>query len=122
MLNLRPPNNCSEHVELGICDATLLSNRLKTPLEFESVHTLVGGFAVRGSLGDGPLTASTAHTNTVDYNTLFSTVSQTSGFIGSCRSGSSVNGGELTVLPATNSQEESHSIRLLFTEHFRDVF
>ncbi len=53
---------------------TLLCHVLETPLEFQLVDTLIGGFTVGGTLGYWPLATSTADTYTVDAYTLLGPV------------------------------------------------
>jgi len=68
-----------------ICAAaanTLLSGRLEGTLVLELVHTLVGGLAIGGSLGDRPLAASTADADAVDNVSLLGLVSETTRLVG----------------------------------------
>lgn len=77
---------------------TLLSGSTESTLVLELVDTLVGGLAVGGTLGCGPLTATASHTDTVDNITLLGLVSETTSLIGARRTGSTVDSVQLTEL------------------------
>jgi hypothetical protein len=77
---------------------TLLSGSSESTLVFELVDTHVGGLAVGGTLGNGPLAATAAHTDTVDNISLLSLVTETTGLVGTRRTRSTVDSVQLTEL------------------------
>merc|ERR1719244_1068656 len=100
----------------------LFGNRLEVPLRLlllDSTRSL--GFAIRTSLSDRALPASPPHGNPVDDKSLLGLVSQSASFVWSCGTGTSVNLGELTVLPAPNSQQVTHHITLLLPVELRHI-
>ena len=99
-----------------------LSNRLQIPhglLLFDSAGSF--GFAIRTSLGHWPFAASATHGDPVDDESLLVLVSQAPGLVWTGWSWGSMNLGQLTVLPTTNTQEVSHHITLLFAVQLRHV-
>jgi len=69
---------------------TLLGSGLEGTLVLELVHTLVGGLAVSGSLGDRSLAASTADADAVDDVSLLGLVSEAAGLVGARGAGGTV--------------------------------
>lgn len=79
------------------------------------------GFTVGGTLGSGLFPVSTTNANTVDQVTLLGLVPQTAGLVGTRRTGRSVNDGELTVFPASDTRDELQHVRLLFGVELGEV-
>lgn len=104
----------AQHTETpAVTASTLLSNGLKTASKLDLVDTMVHGLAIGGTFGHRALAATTAHTHSVDDVTLLGLVSQSAGLVSSGGSGSTMEGGELAVLPAADAEQEPHHIRLL---------
>lgn len=101
---------------------TLLSSDSRRLLVLELRNTLVGGLTVGGTLGHWSLSATSSDSDTVDHETLLGLVTQSSGLVGSRRSGGSVDDVLLSVLPASDSQQESGDIGLLLSLQFLEVF
>ena len=74
--------------------------------ELELNNTLVGGLTADDTLSDGLLSASSSDSDSVDDVTLLGLVAESSGLIGSGRSGASVDGGELSVFPGSKTEDE----------------
>jgi len=112
-----------EDAEIGAAAAdALLGSRLERPLVLELVDTLVGGLAIRGTLGRGPLATTTADTNAVDDITLLGLVPETASLVRTGRAASTVDDLELAKLPAANAHQEAHHVRLLLLLKFLDIF
>jgi len=106
----------------GTATNALLSHRSQGTLELELSHTLTGGLAVGDTLGGLSLAGASANADSVDDVSLLGLVAEASGLIRSSRVLNSVDGGELAVLPASYSQEETKSIRLLLLPDLFQVF
>ena len=74
------------------------------------------------TFGYFPFATTTTDSDTVYNITLFGFVPKSSGFVRSGRPGCSVNGVQLTVLPASHTEEETKEIRLLFFVQFFKIF
>jgi hypothetical protein len=68
--------------------------------------------AESSSLGDRTFSSSSSDSNTINDEALLRFVAETTSFIGSGRTGCSVNDVELTVFPATNAEEKTKDIGL----------
>jgi len=111
-----------ENAQVGAAAAdTLLGGRLEGALVLELVHTLVGGLAIGGTLGDGPLAATTADTDAVDDIALLGLVTKTASLVRTRRTGSTVNDLQGPVLPAADAEEEAKHIGLLLLVEFFNV-
>lgn len=111
-----------EDSEVGAAAAdTLLSGGLEGSLVLELVHTLVGGLAISGTLGNRALAATTANTDAVDDIALLGLVSETASLVEAGRARGAVDDGQLTEFPAAHSGEEAHDIRLLLLLKLFDV-
>jgi hypothetical protein len=86
---------------------TYLSNRAKTSLELQFVHTLSDRFAMRVTLGNFPFASTTTDSDAVDNVALLSFVPKPSGFIWTGWPRRSVDGVELPVLPASYTQKKA---------------
>lgn len=71
---------------------------------------MVGGLAIGGTLGGGPLAATTADANPVDDITLLGLVSEAASLIGAGRAGRAVDDVQGTVLPASDTEKEAEDI------------
>ncbi len=100
---------------------TLFSGGPQTPLELEMVDTLPDGFTVGSTLWCWLLAVTTTNSNSVDEVTLLGLVSETTSLVWSGRSGSSVDDGELTVFPASDSGKELAQVGLLVAEDLSHV-
>jgi len=60
---------------------TLLGSRFQRALIFQLVDTLVGRFAISGTLRDGPLAPSTSHANAIDNIALLGFVAETTSLV-----------------------------------------
>jgi hypothetical protein len=100
-----------EDAQVGAAAAdTLLGGGLEGALVLELVHTLVGGLAVGGALGDGPLAATAADAHAVDDVALLGLVAQAAGLIGARGAGGAVDDVQLAELELMYSQ-------LMFNEY-----
>lgn len=124
---------------------TYLSDGLQAAGELDLVDTMMYWFAIGSTFGHGAFTTSTAHTNTVDHVacfdrtkicnypngyrwwqtwrrtttgtalTLLGLVAQPASLVWPGGSGSTVEVGQLTVLPAADAEQEAHHVGLLLT-------
>ncbi|OIH80031.1 hypothetical protein A7N05_18965 [Acinetobacter baumannii] len=95
--------------------STLLSDGLQAAGKLDLVDTMMHWFAIGSTFGHGAFTTSTAHTNTVDHVALLGLVAQPASLVRPGGSGSTVEVGQLTVLPAADAEQEAHHVRLLLT-------
>jgi hypothetical protein len=86
------------------------------------VDTLPDGFTVGSTLGCGLLPVSPPDSNSVDEITLLGLVTQSPSFVGSRRSACSVDDGELSVFPTSDSGDELEDVRLLLCVELLEVF
>ena len=93
---------------------SLLRRALETSLVLQVVDTLSDGLAVGGTLRDGLLPVSSSDSHSVDEVALLGLVAQSPSLVRSRGSRSSVDDGELSVLPASHSGHELEHVRLLF--------
>jgi len=100
---------------------TFLGGRTERTLELEVVDTLVGGLTEGSTLVNGLFAVTTANTDTVDDVTLLGLVTETTGLVGAGRPRSTVADVELSVLPASNTEQETEDVRLLALVKLRDV-
>ena len=98
-----------------LSDGSVGSSRL------ELSDTLVDWLSVNDTLGNGLLSSSSSDSNSIDDISLLSLVAHLSGLLNSGRSGASVDGGELSVFPGSDSEHESQHIRLLLFPKFFQV-
>jgi hypothetical protein len=88
-----------EDAQVGAAAAdTLLSGSLERALVLELVHTLVGGLAIGGTLGNGPLAATTTDADAVDNVALLGLVAEAAGLVEARGARSAVDDVQLTVL------------------------
>lgn len=106
----------------GTTSNTLLSSSTQRTLVLELVNTLVGGLTVSSTLGNRSLTVTSADTDTVDDESLLGLVPETTSLVGAGRTRSTVNDVQLTVLPASNSEEETENVRLLLAVKLFKIF
>mmetsp|Transcript_18091 Transcript_18091/g.33028 ORF Transcript_18091/g.33028 Transcript_18091/m.33028 type:complete len:240 (+) Transcript_18091:193-912(+) len=91
----------------------LLGNAAEIAGGLELSDTLVNGLTVDNTLGNGPLTATTANANTVDNIALLGLVTKAASLVGAGRAGQTRDRGKLPVLPAPNAKKEAEDIALL---------
>ena len=84
--------------------------------------TLRGGFSVDDTFGNWSFSSSSSDFDSVDNITLFGFVSQSSGFVNSGGLGGSVDGGQLSVFPGSDTEDKSHNISLFFSPKFFQIF
>lgn len=101
---------------------SLLGGNSQGLLVLELLNTLVGWLTVSSTLWNRSLSATSSDSNTEDHETLLGLVTQLSGLVWSRRSRSTVDDVLLSVLPTSDSQQESGDIRLLLSLQFFQVF
>lgn len=101
---------------------SLLSGDSQGLLVLELSNTLVGWLTVGSTLWNRSLSATSSDSNTEDDETLLGLVAQSSGLVWSGRSRSSVDDVLLSVLPTSDSQQESGDIGLLLSLQLFQVF
>lgn len=101
---------------------SLLGGDSQGLLVLQLLDTLVGWLTVSSTLWNRSLSATSSHSNTEDNETLLGLVTQSSGLVWSGRSRSTVDDVLLSVLPTSDSQQESGDIRLLLSLQFFQVF
>jgi len=103
-----------EYPQIGTpASNTLLCSGLERPLVLKLVHTLVGGFAIGGTLWNWALATSTADTNSVDNISLLGLVSETAGLVWASWSAGTVDDIEIPQFPTPDTEQKSEDIRLL---------
>ena len=90
--------------------------------ELELDDTLVGGLTADDTLSDGLLSASSSDSDSVDDVTLLGLISESSGLIGSGRSGASVDGRELSVFPSSKTENKVQDVGLLLLPKLFKIF
>lgn len=101
---------------------SLLSGDSQRSLVLQLLNTLVGRLTVSSTLWNRSLSTTSSDSDTEDDETLLGLVAQSSGLVWSGRSGSSVDDVLLSVLPTSDSQQESGDIRLLLLLQLFQVF
>lgn len=101
---------------------SLLSGDSQGLLVLELSNTLVGWLTVGSTLWNRSLSATSSDSDTEDDETLLGLVAQSSGLVWSGRSRSSVDDVLLSVLPTSDSQQESGDIGLLLSLQLFQVF
>jgi hypothetical protein len=101
---------------------SLLGSSLQSPLELQVVDTLPDGFTISSTLGCWLLSVSSPDSDSVDEITLLGLVAQSPSLVGSGRSGCTVDNGQLSVLPTSNSRDELENVRLLLGVELLQVF
>ena len=89
---------------------SLLSSRSEGALELEVVHTLTDGFTEGGTLLDRFLPVTTTNTDPINHKALFGLVAQTPGLVRSRWTRSPVDDVQLTILPASDPEEETKNV------------
>ena len=100
----------------------LLGNRSVRSSLLELGDTLMNWLTVNGTLMDGSLSSSSSDSDSVDDVSLLLLESDGSCLVESGWSASLVDDWELSVLPASNSHDESEDIRLFLSPQFLKVF
>ena len=100
-----------EHAEVGALAAdTHLSDSLVGLFLLELADAVVNGLTENDTLADVSLTTTTSYTGSVDNVTLGSLVTETVSLVRAGRTAASVDGGELSVLPSSNSEYETEKV------------
>ena len=108
-----------EDSQVGAVSADLLlSNRSVRSGLLELSDTLMDGLTVDDTLADSSLSATSSNADSVDSVSLLGLESDSSGLVKSGRLGGLVDGGELSVLPASDTHDKSHGIGLLLSPKF----
>ncbi|KAH3665931.1 hypothetical protein OGAPHI_004120 [Ogataea philodendri] len=94
---------------------SLLGSGSQRLLVLQLVDTLVGWLTVSSTLWNRSLSATSSDSDSEDGETLLGLVTKSSSLVWSRWSGSSVDHRLLSVLPASDSEKESHDIRLLLS-------
>lgn len=97
----------------ALATGSLLSDRSKVSDKLLLSDTGVLGLSVVDTLRHSLLSVTSLDTDSVDHEALLSLVSQAVSLIGTRGLSGSVDRGELSVLPGSDSENESHDIRLL---------
>jgi len=112
-----------ENTEVAIFASNLfLSHRLKIALELEVVDTLMLGLTEDHTTVVRPLTSATADTATDDDISLLGFVTKTMGLVGTRGAVDSGDFRTLTVLPSTDTEEETKGVTLLVTPQLFHIF
>jgi len=101
------------HVAADLLADTLFSDRPKIASRFLFTDTLMFRLSVYDTFPHILLTISTTNAYTVNHETLFRLVTETSSFVRARRSTCAMNGRQVSVLPAAHAQQEAHDIGLL---------
>lgn len=100
-----------EHTEATASTAnTLLGDRAEVALELDLIDTLVLGLSVDDTLGEGPLAAATADTDTVDDVSLLGLVAKAASLIGARGARGAMDRGKLSVLKTADAEKEAQYI------------
>lgn len=112
-----------QHSQVGSTTTdSLFGGSSQRALVLQLTDTLVGWLTVGGTLRNRSLSVSSSDSNTENNESLLGLVSQSSGLVGSGRSRSSVDDVLLSQLPASDTVEETHHIRLLLSLKLFQVF
>ena len=84
----------------------------------ELSDTLMDGLTVDDTLANCSLSTTSSNADSVDDVALLLLETNSSGLVESGRLGGLVDGSELSVLPASNSHDESHGVGLLLSPKF----
>lgn len=106
----------------ALASNTLFSDGLVSSLFLELADTLVDGLTEDATLLHGLLTSSSANTDSVDNVSLLGLVADLSRLVGAGRLVSLVDDGQLSVLPGSNSEDETKEIGLLLSPQLFEVF
>lgn len=106
----------------GSSTNSLLGGDSQGLLVLQLLDTLVGWLTVSSTLWNRSLSTTSSDSNTEDNKTLLGLVTQSSSLVWSRWSRSSVDDVLLSVLPTSDSQQESGDIRLLLSLQFFQVF
>ena len=92
-----------------------LSNGTMVSLVLQLVHSMSRRLVVCNTLRNGSLSTSSSDSDTINDVSLFGSVTKTASLVWACWTRNSVNCGKLSILPASDSEKESHHIRLLLS-------
>lgn len=108
-----------ENTKVGKLASNLFfRDRLKVPLEFDLVDTLVLGLTENHTTVVGTLASSTTDSDTDNNVSLFGLVSEAVSLFSTSGSVAADHLGTLTVFPCTDTKKETKSITLLVTPEF----
>lgn len=111
-----------QHAQVhSLASDTLLSLDTQGALRLQLNNTLSLWLTVVDTLGDLTLSATTANTHAIDDVTLLSLVTESSSLIWTGWSGCTVDDVQLSILPTTDSQQESQHIALLLLVQFFNI-
>ena len=89
---------------------SFFGDRAVVSLVLELGNSLTGWLTVNNTLGDWFLSATSSNSDSLNDDSLFSFVSQSSGFIWARWLWDSVDGWELSVFPGSQTENESHNV------------
>lgn len=101
---------------------SLLSSNSQGSLVLQLLNTLVGWLTVSSTLWNRSLSTTSSDSDTEDDETLLGLVTQSSSLVWSRWSRGSVDDVSLSVLPTSDSQQESSDVRLLLLLQLFQVF
>lgn len=101
---------------------SLLSSNSQGSLVLQLLNTLVGWLTVSSTLWNRSLSTTSSDSDTEDDETLLGLVTQSSSLVWSRWSRGSVDDVSLSVLPTSDSQQESRDVRLLLLLQLFQVF
>jgi len=99
----------------------LFGDRLMVAARLQFIHAVVLRLTISGTFGHLLLTATASDADSVDNESLFGSISKTSGLLCAGRTGTPMDDIKLSVLPTPQPQQESHHIRLLVAPDLLDV-
>jgi len=105
----------------ALASNTLFSGGLERTLVLELVNSVAAGLTKGGTLGNWLFATTTADTDTVDDVSLLGLVSKTTSLVWARGARGTVDNVQLTVLPAANTQQEAHDIRLLLLGQLLEI-
>ena len=91
-------------------------------LHFEASHSCSHGLAVANALFDRSLASASSHPGSVNHESLFLAVAQSTGAFDSGRTRHSVDRGQLSVLPSSQTQDELHDFAFFSFPKLLKVF
>jgi hypothetical protein len=106
----------------GTTTNTLLGGSTQGLLVLQLRNTLIGWLTVSSTLWNWSLSVTSSNSDTVDDETLFGLVTETSSLVWTRWSGGTVDNVLLTVFPDSDSEQESVDIRLLLSLQFFQIF
>ena len=98
--------------------STFLGHRSQVTTEFQLVNTVMLGFTIHNAFSIWAFATTTTNGHAHDDIALFGFEPETTGFVRSGRTMETMDGGELSVFPSTNTEEKSQHVRLFLLPKF----